>query len=100
VVRCLTNRETGGVLYPHHKTDKKSKKPFLEVLKSKHIDAKIPDPETLHPNTELPEFVDLDIMGDIVETVAHQLRGSAGPGGDNSIAVQHCLQFGEASSAL
>jgi hypothetical protein len=52
--RYLTNRKTGWVLYPH-KTDEKSKKSMLQVLKSKHSDAKIPEPETLHRYTALPE---------------------------------------------
>jgi hypothetical protein len=47
-VRYLTNRETGGVLYPHE-TDKKSGKSVLNLLKSKHPDIKVPEVKTLHP---------------------------------------------------
>jgi hypothetical protein len=100
VFRYLTNRETGGVLYSHE-TDEKSCESVLNVLKSNHPNAKVPDVKNLHPYSELPDFVDLDITGDTVETVAHKLRGSASPGGANSIAVQHwLLQFGEVSSIL
>jgi hypothetical protein len=68
-VRCLTNREKGGILYPDD-PDEKSGKSVLSVLKSKHLNARTPSTDTLTTYPSLPDFVDLDITKDSIEVTA------------------------------
>jgi hypothetical protein len=68
-VKFLTETEKGGVLMPND-IDKKTGDTVEEVLKSKHPDARIPDISQLPKYDETPEFVDVDITEDVVETFA------------------------------
>ena len=99
-VRYITEREAGGVLMPDE-VDGKSGDPVADVLRSKHPEARTPDAAELEAYDEVPDFVDLDITPTVVEKVARRLSGSAGPGGTDSIALQHwLLRFGESSKRL
>jgi hypothetical protein len=99
-VRYLTERDQGGILFPNE-TDEKSGDTVLETLKSKHPDATIPAASTLHPYSEVPDFNDIDVTEDVVESVARRLRGCAGPSGTDSLSLQHwLLRYGESSRQL
>ena len=74
----------------------------MEVLHAKHPDARPPSAACLdaYPGKP-PEMVPVDITGDVVSAVAGRLSGGAGPGGTDSISLQHwLLRFGAASGAL
>jgi hypothetical protein len=99
-VRWITQRHKGGILYPDD-IDIKTGKPVIDVLQSKHPEARVPDAEDLQHYNETPEFVDVDITADTVESVARKLSGSAGPGGIDSVGLSHLLlQFGKTSYKL
>jgi hypothetical protein len=99
-VRYLTNREKGGILMPGD-IDEKTGDSVANVLKSKHPDARVPDASLLPTYSETPDFVDLSITEDVVETVAKRLAGSAGLGGTDAHALTNwLLQFGVASQKL
>ena len=54
----------------------------------------------VYPNNP-PEMVPVDITYDAVSAVAGRLLGGAGPGGDDSVSLQHwILRFGAASGEL
>ena len=75
---------------------------MLEVLHAKHPDARPPSAACLdaYPG-KLPEMVPVDITDNVVSAVAGHLLGGAGPGGTDSIILQHwLLQFGAASGEL
>jgi hypothetical protein len=96
-VRYLMEREKGGILYPDD-IDEKSGTSVLSVLKSKHLDARIPDAAALAAYPTLPSFVDLDITEDSIKVVTRHLSGAAGLGGmDAHVLQQWLLQFSKAS---
>ena len=97
----MADRSTeGGVLLPND-LDAKTNEPVIDVLKSKHPDARVPDVSTFEDYETLSDLVELDITEETVEQVARRLSGSAGPGGTDSAAVQHwLLRFGGASQQL
>ena len=74
----------------------------MEVLRTKHSDARPPSVACLNTYTEKPpEMVPVDITDDVVSAVAGRLSGGAGPGGTDSVSLQHwLLQFGAASGEL
>ena len=81
--------------------DSKPNEPVIDVLRSKHPDAKVPDISVLEEYETVPDFVDLDITEETVEQTARRLSGSAGPGGTDSAAVQHwLLRFGGAKAVV
>jgi hypothetical protein len=99
-VRWITQRHKGGILYPDD-IDIKTGMPVIDVLKSKHPEARVPDVGDLPHYDETPEFVDVDITADTVESVARKLSGSAGPGGIDSVGLSHLLlRFGKTSATL
>jgi hypothetical protein len=59
-------------------TDKKTGDLVATVLQSKHPDGRTVDASLLPSFTKTTDFLDLDIMDDIVETFSQQLSGSAG----------------------
>ena len=71
----------------------------MEVMRTKHLDARPPTADSLdtypdHP----PELSTGDITDDTVTEVVRQLSGGTGPGGMNSVSLQHwLLNFSEAS---
>ena len=81
--------------------DSKSGLPVLDVLKSKHPEAVIPQPETLEDYDTVPSFTPLDITACTIESVARRMSGGAGPGGVDSMALQGwLLRFGKESIGL
>ncbi len=99
-VRWLTGRKKGGVLLPDD-VDEKTGESVIDVLRSKHPDARVPDASELEDYEVTPDFVDLDITEEVVEKVARRLSGSAGPGGSDAQSIQHwLLRFGQASQGL
>ena len=53
----------------------------LDILREKHPGVIDRDESAFMPCSVLPPLVDLDITADYVECAAHQIQGSAGPGG-------------------
>ena len=75
---------------------------MLEVLHAKHPDARPSSAACLdaYP-VKPPEMVPVDITDNVVSAVAGRLSGGAGPGGTDSISLQHwLLRFGAASGEL
>ena len=75
---------------------------MLEVLRSKHPEARTPTAACLTNYTGCPpELTPVDITDDTVTAVAGRLSGGAGPGGTDSVSLQHwLLRFGAASAEL
>ena len=97
-VRHTTDGDTGGVLLPADR-DEKSGDPISEALSSKHPDARVTDPATLRQHEELPDFADLDITNQVVETAAGKLSGAAGLGSDDGCSLKDLLlRFGKPSA--
>ena len=74
----------------------------MEVMHTKHLDARPPLAACLdaYPNNP-PEMVPVNITDDVVAAVAGRLLGGAGPGGTDSVSLQHwLLRFGAARSEL
>ena len=74
----------------------------LEVLRAKHPEARPPTAASLTPYTGCPtELTPMDITDDTVMAIAGRLSGGAGPGGPDSVSLQHwLLRFGSASAEL
>ena len=72
------------------------------MLRAKHPEARPPTAVSLTPYTGCPpELTPVDIIDDTVTTVAGRLSGGAGPGGTDSVSLQHwLLRFGAASAEL
>ena len=100
-VRWITERETGGVLQPGERCTKTGNR-VSEVLRTKHPEARTPTAACLGSYTgRPPELTPVDITDDTVTAVAGRLSGSAGPGGTDSVSLQHwLLRFGAASAEL
>ena len=100
-VHFITNRvNSGGVLSLNASTGVPGKS-VMDILCEKHLEPGFCDRPVFMPCNTLSPLLDLDITADYVERVAHQIQGSAGPGG--SIALQwHCylLCFGLSSARL
>ena len=74
----------------------------MEVLRTKHSEARTPTAANLdsYPGRP-PELTQVDITKDTVTGVAGRLLGGAGPGGTDSVSLQHwLLRFGAASAEL
>ena len=92
---------TRGVLQPDDHCTKTGER-VMEVLCTKHSDAHPPPAASLdaYPKN-LPEMVPVEITDDVVSAVAGRLLGGAGPGGTDSVSLQHwLLRFGAASGEL
>ena len=64
----------------------------MEVLLTKHLDALPPTAASLDTYLDRPlEIVFMDITDDTVTELAGQLYGGAGPGGMESVSLQHWL---------
>ena len=76
--------------------------PVLDVLRSKHPEVQPPTAQIMEAyGGKPPAMVPLDITEVTVATVAQLLPGPEGPGGVDSIILQHCLlMFGVASLVL
>ena len=71
-VRYITEREMGGVLLPDYR-DEKTGDTVLDVLQSKHPDARVPDTSVMEEYATLPDLVEIDITEEVVEKVARRL---------------------------
>ena len=74
----------------------------MEVLHTKYPEARPQTAASLDSYPDRPpELVPVDITNNTVMSVAGQLSGEAGPGGTDSVSLQHwLLRFGEASREL
>ena len=64
----------------------------MEVLRTKHPDARPPLAACLDTYTDNPpEMVPVDITDDVLSAVAGSLLGGPGPGGADSVSLQHWL---------
>ena len=74
----------------------------MEVLCTKHLDTCPPSASSLETYLDRPpELVPVDITDDTVTEVAGRLSGEAGPGGTDSVILQHwLLHFGAAIEEL
>ena len=72
------------------------------MLRTKHPEARTPTAACLESYTgRPPEITPLDITDDTVTAVAGWLSDGAGPGGTDSVSLQHWLQrFGATSAEL
>ena len=90
-VRWITDRETGAVLQSVERF-KKTGEGVMEVLHTKHLEARPPIAAILDSYQEQPpELVPVDITNDTVTALARQISGVAGPGGMDSVSLQHWL---------
>ena len=74
----------------------------MEVIRTKHPEARTPTAASLdsYPGRP-PELTPVDITKDTVTVVAGRLSGGAGPGGTDSMSLQHwILRFSAASTEL
>ena len=74
----------------------------MEVLRTKHPEARTPTAVSLDCYKGIPpELTPVDITEDTVMAVAGRLSGGAGPGGTDSVSLQHwLLRFGATSAEL
>ena len=100
-VRWITEQDTGGILQPGERCTKTGDR-VLEVICTKHPEARTPTAASLDSYTgRPPEITPVDITDDTVTAVAGRLLGGAGPGGTDSVSLQHwILRFSAASAEL
>ena len=98
-VRWITERETGGVLQPGDRCTKMGDR-VMEVLRTKQPEARTPTAASLefYPGRP-PELTPVDITEDMVTAVAGIIMGGGGPGGIDSVSLQHWLLRSGAASA-
>ena len=75
---------------------------MLEVLRTKHPEARTPTAASLDSYTgRPPKFTPVDITDNTVTAVVGRLSGGAGPEGTDSVLLQHwLLRLGAASAEL
>ncbi len=102
-IRHLTNRDSGGVLDPANACTKTGL-PVLEVLKSKHPQARwsnILQPGSYKAYPKAPDALPLDITAEHVKRATSWLSGAAGVNGIDGVELkQWFLCFGSASIVL
>ena len=98
-VRWITERETGGVLQPGDRCTKTGDR-VMEVLRTKHPEARTPTVASLNHYKGRPlELTPVDTTKETETAVAGRLSGGAGPGGADSVSLQHWLLRSGAASA-
>ena len=98
-VRCITERETGGVLQPRERFTKTGER-FMEVLHTKHPEAHQKTAANLDSNSNHPpELIPVDITNNTVTAVAGRLSGGAGPGGTDSVRTSGTCRRGACQGA-
>jgi hypothetical protein len=99
-VNFITDRESGGILYPDD-LDEKSGHQISRVLQEKHPKMRDPGPTAMPTYESTPDLPTLDITAETVESVAGKLSGGAGLSGFDSINLKNLLlQHGQASQRL
>ena len=87
-----------GVLQPGERYTKTGGR-VMEVLRTKHQEANSPTSDSLDSYPDRPpELVPVDVTDDTVMAVAGRLSGGAGPGGTDSVSLQHWLLYFGATS--
>ena len=87
----ITEQETGGVLQTGERCTKMGDQ-VIEMLRTKHPKARAPTAASLDSYSDrTTELVLVDITDDMVTAVAGRLSGGAGPGGPDSVSLQHWL---------
>ena len=101
VLLWITEMEMGGVLQPGDRC-KKTGDQVMEVLRTKHPEARTPTAAILDSYMgRPPELTLVDITEDTLTTVAGRLSGGARLGGVDSVSLQNwLLRFGAASAEL
>ena len=88
-VRWITKWETGGVLQAGERCTKTGDR-VMEVLRAKHPESRTQTAASLYSYPDRPpELVPVEITDDTVTAVAERLLCGAGPGGTDSVSVQH-----------
>ena len=74
----------------------------MEVLRTKHLEARAPTLASLDSYPDRPpQLVPVNITDDTAKAVAKRLSGRAGPGGTDSVSLQHwLLRFGTVSGEI
>ena len=99
-VSYIADKESGGIFYPD-KIDKKTGGSVESVLLSKRPLMQDPGVKSLVDFELLPEFIDISIMAETMETVASKLSSGAGLSGFDSAALKNLLLVhGQASKHL
>ena len=98
-VRWIIEREMGGVLQPGDWCTKTGDQ-VMELLRTKHPETRTLTAASLdsYPGRP-PELTPVDITKDMVTAVVGRLLGGAGPGGTDSVYLQHWLMRFDAASA-
>ena len=104
-VRRLTSRDGGGVMHPDDLCTKTGL-PILQVLRSKHPAARVPDLDVpdckvFEPYPTVPTAIPMEVTAEHIEKVASRLSGAAGPGGTDAVDLRNWLiRFGANSERL
>ena len=103
-VRGLTARQCGGVYDPDD-LDSKTGRPVINVLQGKHPNLRDPpvgeENGAFEPYSIVPMPIPLLMSDEVIQQVATDLTGSAGPSGIDSIMLQDWLfRWGVESQAL
>ena len=89
VVRWVTGRNKGGLLFPTD-TGRKMGNKLVEFIASKHTALTTLSLEEFCQYDIMPTLIDIDIMSYIMEKVAKDIQGAAGPGGIDASTWQDC----------
>ena len=103
-LRLLDMQQKGGPLNAEQKIDDTSEETVLETLIKKHPEARSAHPSTLenqaHHTAPHPVVFEA-INGQLIRSLAMNMKGAGGPSGLDSIAWRHmCSQYKEASEDL
>ena len=100
-VRWITETETARVIQPGDKCKKMGDR-VMEVLRTKHPEARTPTAASLDSYLGRPlELTPVDITEDTVTEVSRRLSAGPGPGGTDSVSLQHwLLKSGAANTDL
>lgn len=97
----ITNRVDGGGVLPLDAATGVSGHSVMDILREKHPEPRVTDESVFMKCDVLPPLLDLDITVDYVESVAHQIQGSAGPGGSTALQWHgYLLRYGLSSAHL
>ena len=100
-VQWIMERETGDMLQPAERCTNNGER-VMEVLRTKNPEACPPTAASMDSYPDRPtELIPVDIINNMVTEVAGRLSGGAGPGGTDSVSLQHwLLQFRAAIGEL
>ena len=88
-VQWITERETSSVLQPSERCKEMGER-VIKVRRTKHLEAFVPTAASLDSYPDRPlEMVPLNITDNTMTAVTGRLSGEAGPGGKDSVSLQH-----------